>query len=123
MMNKEWVGNKPLTIELDKKLLGLLESALIMRRSVMDVEVRLIKDTYWMQDITKSTLLKEISRIITNGDYTSAKRWIGENLEGQMWYSEYVPKSKGRGRRGVMCRIGPLTDPEQVKQKWGANND
>lgn len=123
MMKQDWVGNQPLTIGLDSKLLSLLESALLMRRSVMDTEVRLIKDTYWMQDITKSTLLKEISRIITNGDYTSAKRWIGENLEGQMWYSEYVPKSKGRGRRGVMCRIGPLTDPEQVKQKWGANNE
>lgn len=119
MLKEKWVGNEVLKIDLDEKLLALLESALVMRRSVMDSDARLIKEAYWMQDITKSTLLKEIARIITKGDYTAAKRWIDDNLVGQSWYCEYTPKSKGRGRKGVMCRIGTLTDPSQVKQKWG----
>lgn len=121
MLSDEWVGGKTLTINLDESLLTLLESSLMMRRSVMDTDVRLIKDSFWMQDIKKSVLLKEISSIITKGDYVSAKRWIDENLEPQHWYAEYTPKGDGRrGRKGVMCRIGPLTDPQQVKMKWGA---
>lgn len=123
MLKEKWVGNEVLKIDLDEKLLALLESALVMRRSVMDSDARLIKEAYWMQDITKSTLLKEIARIITKGDYTAAKRWIDDNLVGQSWYCEYTPKSKGRGRKGVMCRIGTLTDPNQVKQKWGEQDE
>lgn len=121
MLTDEWVGGEPLIIDLDRGLLHLLESSLIMRRNVMDSDVRLIKDTFWMQDITRSTLLKEIQRIITH-DYTGAKRWIEENLHGQTWFHEYVPDRKGRGRRGVMCRIGPLTEPERVKEKWGVQD-
>jgi hypothetical protein len=121
MLTDEWVGGEPLVIDLDRGLLHLLESSLIMRRNVMDSDVRLIKDTFWMQDITRSTLLKEIQRIITH-DYTGAKRWIEENLHGQTWFHEYVPDRKGRGRRGVMCRIGPLTEPERVKEKWGVQD-
>lgn len=118
MLSDDWVGGQPLIIELDMGLHFLLESSLIMRRSVMDSDVRLIKDTFWMQDITRSTLLKEIQRIITH-DYTGAKRWIEENLHGQTWFHEYTPKKEGRGRRGVMCRIGPLVDSDIVPQKWG----
>ena len=118
MLSDEWVGGEPLVIDLDMGLQFLLESSLIMRRNVMESDVRLIKDTFWMQDITRSTLLKEIQRIITH-DYTGAKRWIEENLHGQTWFHEYVPKKEGRGRRGVMCRIGPLVDAEKVKQAWG----
>ena len=123
MLMDKWVGGQPLHIKMDEYLLSLLESSLMMRRSVMGADVRLIKDSYWMQDITKSTLLKEVSRIITKGDYTAAKRWIDDNLVNQIWYNEYTPSSKGRGRRGVVCRIGTLTDPDQVKQKWGATNE
>lgn len=123
MMKEEWVGNSVLKIELDDSLLGLLESALLMRRNVMDSDVKLIKDAFWHQDITKSTLLKEIARILTKGDYTAAKRWIDDNLKGQTWYCEYTPKSEGRGRRGVMCRIGSLTDPQQATQKWGSKDE
>jgi len=123
MLKETWVGNQVLRIDLDEKLLGLLESALMMRRAVMDSDARLIRDAFWMQDITRSTLLKEISRIITKGDYTAAKRWIDDNLKGQPWYAEYTPKSEGRGRKGVMCRIGPLTDPSQAKQKWGESDE
>ena len=119
MMKPIWKGGQVLRIDLDEKLLALLESALVMRRHVMYSAAPLIKKALWMQDITKSTLLKEISRIITKGDYTAAKRWIDDNLVGQPWYCEYTPKSKGRGRKGVMCRIGTLTDPNQIAQKWG----
>jgi hypothetical protein len=118
MLSDDWVGGQPLVIELDMGLLHLLESSLIMRRNVMDSDVRLIKDAFWMQDITRSTLLKEIQRIITH-DYTGAKRWIEENLHGQPWFHEYTPKREGRGRRGVMCRIGPMTDMDRVREKWG----
>ena len=119
MMCDEWVGNEVLNITLDEKLLLILEAALVMRRSVMESDARLIKDAFWMQDITKSTLLKEIARIITRGDYTAAKRWIDDNLVNQPWYCEYTPKTKGRGRKGVMCRIGTMT----VVQKWGGGSD
>ena len=123
MEGDSWAGDEVLNIDLTPKLLELLETSLVMRRSVMDADVRLIKDTYWMEDIKKSTLLKEISKVITGGDYTAAKRWIDDNLVGQAWYCEYIPESKGRGRRGTMCRIGTLTDPNQVSQKWGAKNE
>ena len=123
MMCDEWVGNEVLNITLDEKLLLILEAALVMRRSVMESDARLIKDAFWMQDITKSTLLKEIARIITRGDYTAAKRWIDDNLVNQPWYCEYTPKTKGRGRKGVMCRIGTMTDPTEVVQKWGGGSD
>lgn len=123
MLMDKWEGGKAMVVKMDDHLHSLLESSLIMRRSVMDADVRLVKDSYWMQDITKSTLLKEVSRIITKGDYTAAKRWIDDNLVPQIWYHEYTPSSKGRGRKGVVCRIGPTTDPEQTKQKWGAINE
>lgn len=123
MLMDKWEGGKAMVVKMDEHLHSLLESSLIMRRSVMDADVRLVKDSYWMQDITKSTLLKEVSRIITKGDYTAAKRWIDDNLVPQIWYHEYTPSSKGRGRKGVVCRIGPTTDPEQTKQKWGAINE
>ena len=120
MLVDDWVGGEILRIELDEPLLALLESSLMMRRSVMDSDVRMIKEAFWMQDIKRSTLLKEITRIITKGDYVAAKRWIDESLKPQPWYCEFTPKGDGRrGRKGVMCRIGPLTDPRQVAQKWG----
>ena len=78
MLKDEWRGGEVLRIELDEPLLSLLESSLLMRRSVMDSDVRMVKDAFWMQDIKRSTLLKEITRIITKGDYVAAKRWIDE---------------------------------------------
>ena len=74
----------------------------------MDADLELIRSTFWKQDIPKSQLLKEISRMITQGDYQSAKRWVIENLEGQSWYAEYEPETNRRGRKGMLCRIGPL---------------
>ena len=45
-------------------------------------------------------------------------QWIEENLIKRHWYKEYIPKSEGRGRKGVTCRIG--FGAEKEKQTWGA---
>ena len=105
MMKPVWEGGKPLVCLLDEPLRELLESSLMMRRRVMDADLLLIKDTFWERDMAKSTLLKEVEKMVT-GDYQTAKRWMEENLMGQPWYYEFIPHKEGRGRRGVMCRIG-----------------
>ncbi len=119
MMQPNYRGDQPLVVTMDDRLETILTQSLMMRRRVKDADTLLIKDTFWMQDITKSTLVKEVSRMVTAGDYQSAKRWIIENLQGQPWYREYEPSAKkGRGRRGVMCRIGPVTN-ERGPNPWG----
>jgi len=75
-----------------------------------------------MKDISKSMLLKEISRMITGGDYQSAKRWLIENLEGQSWYEEVEPSVKRRGRKGVICRFGP-SSTESPAIDWGVKKN
>ena len=119
MMQPDYRGDQPLVVTMDDRLETILTQSLMMRRRVMDADTLLIKDTFWMQDITKSSLVKEVSRMVTSGDYQSAKRWIIENLHGQPWYAEYEPKSTGRGRKGVMCRIGPVTLERAEQPAWG----
>ena len=109
MMQPEYVGGGPLIIRLDDTLRAILNQSLAMRRRVMDADVELIRAAFWMKDVPKSQLLKEISRMITQGDYQTAKRWLIENLEGQGWYQEVEPSVKRRGRKGVICRFGPLS--------------
>ena len=106
MMQPVYRGGQPLFITMDDRLRTLLNLSLEQRRRVMDADLMLIKDTFWMRDLPKSQLVKEVSRMITMGDYQSAKRWIIENLEGQSWYEEFEPEKSGRGRKGVICRIG-----------------
>lgn len=106
MMQPQYVGGQPLIITMDDTLEGILNMSLRQRRTVMDADLELIKTTFWKQDLPKSQLLKEISRMVTMGDYQSAKRWLIENLEGQSWYSEYEPETSRRGRKGMLCRIG-----------------
>tara|TARA_B100000424_G_C22943246_1_gene501842 strand:- start:434 stop:1768 length:1335 start_codon:yes stop_codon:yes gene_type:complete len=118
MMKPEWTGGD-LKITMDDRLRLYLDQSLVMRRGVMDSDVKLIKDTFWMKDLPKSTLVKEVSRMVTSGDYTAAKRWIEENLIKRHWYKEYIPNSEGRGRKGVTCRIG-FGANEKEKQTWGA---
>ena len=73
----------------------------------MDADLHLIRSAFWNKDLPKSTLLKEVAKMITMGDYQSAKRWVEENLIGRGWYREFTPKgSGGRGRKGVCCRFG-----------------
>tara|TARA_R100001463_G_scaffold3941_6_gene15437 strand:+ start:306 stop:1610 length:1305 start_codon:yes stop_codon:yes gene_type:complete len=107
MMLPEYRGGQPLIITLDDTLETILNMSLEQRRRVMDADSELIRTTFWMKDLPKSELLKEISRMITMGDYQSAKRWVVENLEGQSWYCEYEPETARRGRKGMLCRIGP----------------
>jgi len=107
MMQPDYHGGMPLLVTLDDRLKQLLDDSLAMRRTVMDQDMELIRSTFWKQDLPKSQVVKEVSRMITNGDYQSAKRWIMENLEGQSWYWEYEPNTNRRGRKGVLCRFGP----------------
>jgi len=106
MMQPNYVGGGPLIITLDDTLRLILNQSLEMRRTVMDADLELIRSTFWMQDLPKSQVVKEVSRMVSNGDYQSAKRWITENLEGQSWYKEYEPTTGRRGRKGVLCRFG-----------------
>lgn len=106
MMLPTYRGGQPLMITLDNTLETILNMSLEQRRRVMDADSELIRTTFWMKDLPKSELLKEISRMITMGDYQSAKRWVVENLEGQSWYAEYEPATSRRGRKGMLCRIG-----------------
>ena len=79
----------------------------------MDADLALVKTTFWRQDLPRSQFVKEIARMITNGDYAQAKRWIEENLMTEHWFSEYTPRKYGqRGRRGVVVRIGPPKDED-----------
>ena len=107
MMKPDYHGGMPLLITLDDTLKELLGQSLEMRRTVMDADMELIRSTFWKQDLPKSQVVKEVSRMVTNGDYQSAKRWIVENLEGQSWYYEYEPNTNRRGRKGILCRFGP----------------
>ena len=107
MMKPDYQGGLPLIITLDDRLEQLLSDSLSMRRTVMDADMELIRSTFWLQDLPKSQVVKEVSRMVTMGDYQSAKRWITENLEGQSWYHEYEPNTSRRGRKGILCRFGP----------------
>ena len=122
MMQPTYRGGEPLIIKLDSKLEAILNQSLAQRRRVMDADLELMRSTFWMKDVPKSQLLKEISRMITGGDYQSAKRWLIENLEGQHWYGEVEPSVKRRGRKGVICRFGPVSEEAQ-EIHWGVTNE
>ena len=133
MMQPTWEwGGKVMMVGLDDKLSELLESSLAMRRNVMDSDIQLIRTTFWMKDLTKSQLIKEVARMVTMGDYQSARRWIEESLKDQPWYEEFTPKKEGRGRKGGVCRIGaPAPSDAQAKKtkasgpdlKWGNKDE
>ena len=112
MMQPEWRGGEPLIITLDSTLEKILSQSLEQRRRVMDADLQLIRTTFWLQDLPKSQLLKEVSRMVTMGDYQGAKRWVIENLEGQSWYHEFEPNTNRRGRKGLLCRIGPKSEDD-----------
>jgi hypothetical protein len=121
MMNEEYELGTELVITVNAELKKILNDSLAMRRNVMDADVQLIMTTFWNRDLPKSGLVKEVSRMVTMGDYQGAKRWIDENLVGREWYEEYTPKTGGRGRKGVVCRIGPKgEDGKDDVQLYGA---
>jgi hypothetical protein len=114
IMRKDYVGGKTLMVEIDEYLLNLLNESLIMRRTVMDEDISLVKTAFWDTEMSRSKLFLHISKMITAGDYQAAKRWVEENLIGRSWYSEYKKKSSA-GRRGVMTYIGYNNKKEKVK--------
>jgi hypothetical protein len=120
MMQPNWDGGV-IHVKITPELRVLLDQCLLMRRTVMDADMELIKTTYWGRDIPKSTLLKEVQRMVTQ-DYQAAKRWIEDCMVGQPWYYEFTPIKKGAGRPGIYCRIGKEPPPKnKVKEKliWG----
>ena len=121
VMQEDYNPDPVLEITIDKRLRKYLDDALIMRRTVMDADLQLIKDTFWMRDLPKSTLVKEVTRMVTMGDYQNAKRWIEEQLKPQEWYHEFKAQKEGRGRKGVVCRIGfePPPKKERKELDWG----
>lgn len=127
MMQPTWEwGGKIMMVGLDDRLRAMLESSLLMRRSVMDADIQLIRTTFWMKDLPKSQMIKEVARMVTMGDYQSARRWIEESLKDQPWYSEFTPDKEGRGRKGVVCRIGNPAPSEAIARKqqaikWGSS--
>lgn len=123
MMQPEYRGGGPLIIRLDDTLEAILNQSLAMRRRVMDADLELMRAAFWMKDVPKSQLLKEVSRMITMGDYQSAKRWVIENLEGQPWYTEHEPSVKRRGRKGVICRFGPSAHSTENLEWGGRKNE
>ena len=111
MMKEEWRGGEPLLITVDERLRKILDDSLAMRRRVMDADLELIRTTFWLRDLPKSQVVKEVSRMISGGDYQMAKAWIEDNLIPQRWYVEHESQKSGRGRKGVVCRFGY---PEEV---------
>jgi len=119
MMQETYKPNTELVITVNDELRTILDDSLLMRRNVMDADVELIKTTFWNRDLPKSALVKEISKMVTMGDYQGAKRWIEENLVGRLWYEEMTPKTGRRGRKGVVCRIGtPGEDGREAEVVW-----
>lgn len=119
MMQKDYKPNPKLIVKMDDRLRDILNKSLTMRRRVMDADLALVKTTFWDSDLSKSNLVKEITRMVTMGDYQSAKRWIDDNLLGQSWYREFVPsKEKRRGRKGVVCRFGAEAQ-KRDETEWG----
>ena len=112
MMSPSYRGGEPLRVVMTPQLREILDKSLKMRRNIMDADIKLIKEAFWNTEITRSALLKEISRMITMGDYQAAKRWVETNLGGQDWYNEMRPITKRVGRRGIVAYIGNM---EEIK--------
>ena len=120
VMSPHYKGGDILRIRMTDQLREILDRCLQMRRNVMDADMLLIKNTFWNTQMSRSTLVKEVARMITSGDYQAAKRWIMDTLVHQSWFSEETPKTTGRGRRGVQVFIGnrPVQQAEpEAKQK------
>jgi hypothetical protein len=116
-MRENYEGGKPMMIEMTPYLRNLLDQSLTMRRNVMDEDIRLVKNALWNTEMTRRNLLKEIARMITQGDYQAAKRWVEDNLMGHSWYNEYKQTKGGRGRKGILAFIG--YQATEKKQEWG----
>jgi hypothetical protein len=106
IMSEDYDGGDVLHISMTDELRDILDRCLQMRRNVMDSDLNLIKTAFWNTQMSRSQLIKEVSRMITGGDYQSAKRWISDNLLHQSWYSEEKSDNAGRGRKGVAIYIG-----------------
>jgi hypothetical protein len=115
IMSPDYEGGDKLAIKMTPQLRQILDDCLKMRRNVMDGDMLLIKTAFWNTQMSRSNLLKEVSRMITNGDYQAAKRWVEDNLIIQPWYSEERSASSGRGRKGVSVFIG--YEPKTIDAK------
>ena len=107
-MSPDYRGGEVLRVDMNDELHRILDDCLHMRRNVMDADLALIRTTFWNTSLSRSQLLKEVSRMITMGDYQAAKRWVVDNLLQQAWYTEVRAPSGGRGRRGIKVLIGDV---------------
>ena len=106
IMSPHYKGGEKLEIKMTDQLRTILDDCLRMRRNVMDGDLLLIKMAFWNTQLSRSVLFKEVARMITNGDYQAAKRWVEDNLLIRSWYSEERSETSGRGRKGVSVFIG-----------------
>jgi hypothetical protein len=113
IMSPEYEGGDVLHIEMTDQLRTILDRCLEMRRTVMDADLKLIKTAFWNTQMSRSNIIKEVARMITNGDYQASKRWIEDNLLHQGWYKEERSSGGGRGRKGVQVLIG--YSPRKIK--------
>ena len=113
IMSPEYEGGDILYIEMTDQLRTILDRCLEMRRTVMDADLKLIKTAFWNTQMSRSNIIKEVARMITNGDYQASKRWIEDNLLHQGWYKEERSSGGGRGRKGVQVLIG--YSPRKIK--------
>ncbi len=118
VMSPKYRGGDILRVMMTDQLREILDRCLQMRRNVMDADMLLIKNTFWDTQMSRSSLVKEVARMITGGDYQAAKRWIMDTLVHQPWFAEETPETTGRGRRGVQVFIGnrPVKRTEAVKK-------
>lgn len=116
MMKPDYEGGKILMVDMDSTLENMLNNSLKMRRNVMDADLALIKTSLWGKDVPKSSLIKEVARMVCNGDYQQSKRWIEDNLVHQSWYEEIVPAKSGRGRKGIICCIGFRSNTSTISE-------
>ena len=117
VIGPNYKGGGVLQVKMTDELTLILDRCLQMRRTVMDSDLLLIKTTFWNTQMSRSNLVKEVARMVTNGDYQASKRWIQDNLLIQAWYTEERSSNNGRGRKGISVLIGnpPLEDVTAVK--------
>lgn len=73
-------------------------------------DVNRIKHSLHGKTMPKYKFIRHISSIITAGDWNAAKKWINDNLKGKYWYHEHKQKAGGRGRKGMVVRIGGVEE-------------
>ena len=68
----------------------------------------------WIDD--DATIPSNVKKSIDNRKTRPSQKQIDRRklnqtrLEGQSWYTEFEPQTNRRGRKGMLCRIGPRSE-------------